>query len=85
MRRGIKRIVLYTFFLVCSALELDAQTIYFKEGFELGKKPDNWTEEAVEGNVPWRYRNGGYNPADPNLTTPPATYLIVTGKQRIGC
>jgi hypothetical protein len=82
MRRGIGRIVLYTFLLVCSILESKAQTTYFSEGFELGKKPDNWTEEAVEGNVPWRYRNGGYNPADPNLLIPPATYDIFRNPDR---
>lgn len=76
MIRGIRRIVLCTVLLMSAAFDLRAQTVYFSEGFELGKKPDNWTEEAVEGAVPWRYRNGGYNPADPNLLIPPATYDI---------
>ncbi len=74
MGKGIRRIVLYTFLLISSVVELKAQTIYLHEGFELGRKPDNWTEEAVVGSVPWRYRNGGYNPSDPNLLTDPAAY-----------
>nr|WP_321427018.1 T9SS type A sorting domain-containing protein [uncultured Acetobacteroides sp.] len=70
----MRRMMLYIILLVCSTIELKAQTVYLKEGFELGRKPDGWTEEAVVGSVPWRYRNGGYNPADPNLLKPAATY-----------
>lgn len=74
MKKGIERFVLCTFLLLSAAFESNAQKIYFKEGFELGARPAEWTEEAVVGNVPWRYRNGGYNPADPNLLTDPAKY-----------
>lgn len=76
----MKRIARWTVLCVCVLWGLVndcvAQTVYLKEGFELGRYPNGWTEEAVVGTVPWRFRNGGYNPADPNLTSPPATYDI---------
>jgi hypothetical protein len=74
--------MLYIILLVSSTIELKAQSMYLHEGFELGRKPDNWTEEAVNGGVPWRYRNGGYNPADPNLLTPPAKYDLFRNPDR---
>ncbi|MGW8313990.1 MAG: hypothetical protein ACWGNV_00205, partial [Bacteroidales bacterium] len=40
------------------------------EDFEGGNKPEGWTEDYVTGQVDWRYRNGGYNPSDPNLDYP---------------
>ncbi|MDT8431695.1 MAG: T9SS type A sorting domain-containing protein [Bacteroidales bacterium] len=40
------------------------------EGFEQGAKPEGWTQEYSVGKVDWRYRNGGYNPSDPNLDNP---------------
>lgn len=74
MRKGIRAFILSLVVSMCLANIAEAQTIYLKESFELGRKPDGWTEENVKDNVPWRYRNGGYNPSDPNLLTPPATY-----------
>lgn len=44
--------------------------VFLDEGFEDGYKPDGWTQEYVNGAVEWRYRNGGYNPSDPNLDNP---------------
>ena len=44
--------------------------VFLYEGFENGHRPDGWTEEYVVGEVNWRYRNGGYNPSDPNLDNP---------------
>jgi hypothetical protein len=44
--------------------------VFLDEGFEGGSRPDGWTEEYVFGEVNWRYRNGGYNPSDPNLDNP---------------
>lgn len=82
MRIGMRRMMLYIILLVCSTIELKAQTVYLKEGFELGRKPDGWTEEAVVGGVPWRYRNGGYNPDDPNLLKPAATYDLFRNPDR---
>lgn len=82
MKRGMRRMMLYIILLVCSTIELKAQKIYLQEGFELGRKPDGWTEEAVVGSVPWRYRNGGYNPADPNLLKPAATYDMFRNPDR---
>lgn len=78
----MRRMMLYIILLVCSTIELKAQTVYLKEGFELGRKPDGWTEEAVVGGVPWRYRNGGYNPDDPNLLKPAATYDMFRNPDR---
>jgi len=74
MTRGIRRIVLYSILLMCTTFELKAQPSYLSESFKLGVRPASWTEETVEGSVPWRYRNGGYNPADPNLLAPSADY-----------
>jgi hypothetical protein len=44
--------------------------VFLDEGFEGGIRPEGWTEEYVFGAVDWRYRNGGYNPSDPNLDNP---------------
>ena len=44
--------------------------VFLDEGFEGGTRPDGWTEEYVFGEINWRYRNGGYNPNDPNLDNP---------------
>lgn len=44
--------------------------VFLDEGFEGGSRPAGWTEEYVVGAVDWRYRNGGYNPSDPNLDNP---------------
>lgn len=46
--------------------------IYLTEGFEIGAKPDSWTEEFVSGTEPWRYRNGGHSPNDNNWSVPAA-------------
>ena len=62
-------ILLIGFLLGFSQLGLFSQVILY-EGFEDGHKPDGWTEEYVVGAVDWRYRNGGYNPSDPNLDYP---------------
>ncbi|HDS06703.1 MAG TPA: hypothetical protein ENO05_03670, partial [Bacteroides sp.] len=45
--------------------------VYLSEGFEAGILPGGWTEEAVSGNEPWRYRNGGHSPNDNNWLIPP--------------
>ena len=45
--------------------------IYLTEGFEAGARPDEWTEETVVGNEPWRFRNGGHSPNDNNWLVPP--------------
>lgn len=45
--------------------------VYLSEGFELGAKPDGWTEEYASGTEPWRYRNGGHSPNDNNWSVPP--------------
>ena len=74
MRKGIRRLALSLFFIMALGLSLEAQTIYLQEGFEAGRKPDGWTENMVTGEIPWRYRNGGYNPSDPNLLKPAAEY-----------
>lgn len=44
--------------------------VFLDEDFEDGSRPGGWTEEYVVGAVDWRYRNGGYNPSDPNLDNP---------------
>jgi hypothetical protein len=44
--------------------------VYLSEGFELGAKPEGWTEEYVTGTEPWRYRNGGHSPNDNNWLIP---------------
>jgi hypothetical protein len=48
---------------------LSAQ-VHLSEGFESGSRPVGWTEEAVTGNEPWRYRNGGHSPNDNNWQVP---------------
>lgn len=45
--------------------------VYLTEGFELGAKPDGWSQEYVSGTEPWRYRNGGHSPNDNNWAVPP--------------
>ena len=45
--------------------------VYLSEGFEVGAKPDGWTEEFASGTEPWRYRNGGHSPNDNNWLIPP--------------
>lgn len=55
--------------LIFSQIDLFSQ-VFLDEGFEDGSRPSEWTEEYVVGAVDWRYRNGGYNPSDPNLDNP---------------
>lgn len=75
MKERLLRIfVCISIFIISDLTAVKAQTIYFSEGFELGKKPNNWSEETIEGSIPWRFRNGGYNPADPNLISPPEKF-----------
>ena len=62
-------IILIGFLISFSQVDLFSQVILY-EGFEDGYKPEGWTEEYVVGAVEWRYRNGGYNPSDPNLDYP---------------
>lgn len=57
------------FILSFPHLNLFSQEILY-EDFETGTKPDGWTQEYEVGAVDWRYRNGGYNPSDPNLDNP---------------
>jgi hypothetical protein len=62
-------IILIGFLMGFSQADLFSQ-VFLYEGFEDGNKPEGWTEEYVVGEVNWRYRNGGYNPSDPNLDNP---------------
>jgi len=50
--------------------------VFLNEGFENGTKPAGWTEEYVSGTEPWRYRNGGHSPDDPNWKLPADTLDI---------
>jgi hypothetical protein len=61
--------LLVTFILLPQAFLLHSQ-VYLSEGFELGAKPDGWTEESVTGTEPWRFRNGGHSPNDNNWHVP---------------
>lgn len=63
-----KTILFITFCLSTSA---GLTQVHLSEGFESGSKPDGWTEEADNGNEPWRYRNGGHSPNDNNWQEPP--------------
>ena len=56
--------------LISPALPVEAQ-VYLSEGFELGARPEGWTEEYTYGKEPWRYRNGGHSPNDNNWLVPP--------------
>ncbi len=48
------------------------QTVYLSETFEGGSPSPGWTQAFAIGSQVWRYRNGGYNPNDPNgLLFPP--------------
>ncbi|MCK4990106.1 MAG: hypothetical protein KAS29_06455, partial [Bacteroidales bacterium] len=49
---------------------LSSAQVQLAEGFESGSRPVGWTEEAVSGNEPWRYRNGGHSPNDNNWQVP---------------
>ncbi|MBE9518977.1 MAG: hypothetical protein IMY68_10425, partial [Bacteroidetes bacterium] len=62
-------IIIIGFLLSFPQLDLFSQ-VFLDEGFEDGSRPEGWTEEYVFGEVDWRYRNGGYNPSDPNLDNP---------------
>ena len=45
---------------------------FLTEDFESGIfPPTGWSEETVFGNEPWRFRNGGHSPNDPNWELPP--------------
>ena len=57
------------FSIIFQAFLASAQ-VHLTEGFESGSRPDGWTEEAVSGNEPWRYRNGGHSPNDNNWQVP---------------
>jgi hypothetical protein len=61
--------LLFVCLLLLPAYKLHSQ-IYLSEGFELGARPDGWTEEYVTGTEPWRYRNGGHSPNDNNWLVP---------------
>ncbi|MBN2698731.1 MAG: hypothetical protein JXR52_07890 [Bacteroidales bacterium] len=62
-------IILIGFLISFPQPGLFSQVILY-EDFEDGIKPEGWTQEYVVGAVDWRYRNGGYNPSDPNLDNP---------------
>ncbi|MEA3462766.1 MAG: hypothetical protein U9R49_12845, partial [Bacteroidota bacterium] len=65
------KVVIIVFGLLVSFFQVELfSQVFLEEGFEDGYKPDGWTEEYVTGAVDWRYRNGGYNPSDPNLDNP---------------
>jgi len=55
---------------ILSVLSLKSQ-VFLTEGFELGARPDGWTEQYASGTEPWRYRNGGHSPDDNNWQVPP--------------
>lgn len=64
----------FKFILLCAAFSpvITAESqVFLSEGFELGAKPEGWTEEFVSGTEPWRYRNGGHSPNDNNWSVPP--------------
>lgn len=61
--------ILVIFILLFHVFRLQSQ-VYLSEGFELGAKPEGWTEEYVTGTEPWRYRNGGHSPNDNNWLIP---------------
>ncbi|MEN8156785.1 MAG: T9SS type A sorting domain-containing protein [Bacteroidota bacterium] len=44
--------------------------VFLSEGFESGLKPEDWNNEFVTGDEPWRYRNGGHSPDDANWQVP---------------
>ena len=44
--------------------------VFLSEGFESGLKPEDWNNEFVVGDEPWRYRNGGHSPDDANWQVP---------------
>ena len=56
--------------IISPAFPAKSQT-YLTEGFELGAKPEGWTEEYTYGTEPWRFRNGGHSPNDNNWQVPP--------------
>ena len=67
----LMKIYLLVLGLLISFPQLDLfSQVFLDEGFEGGSRPEGWTEEYVFGEVNWRYRNGGYNPSDPNLDNP---------------
>ena len=57
--------------IVLSPVHPGRAQIYLTEGFEIGAKPEDWTEEYASGSEPWRYRNGGHSPNDNNWQVPP--------------
>ena len=57
--------ILFLFILFSTVLPAKGQ-IYLTEGFELGARPEGWTEEYTYGMEPWRYRNGVHRPNDNN-------------------
>src|SRR4030042_5209901 len=57
--------------IVLSPVHPGRAQIYLTEGFEIGAKPEGWTEEYASGSEPWRYRNGGHSPNDNNWQVPP--------------
>ena len=67
--RPVSVVLLVAFFIMLPAFQLHAQ-VYLNEGFELGARPEGWTEEYVTGAEPWRYRNGGHSPNDNNWLIP---------------
>ena len=65
------KVLIISFALLVSFIHVELfSQVFLEEGFEDGYKPDGWTEEYVTGEIDWRYRNGGYNPSDPNLDNP---------------
>ncbi len=69
----MKAIILRTAILtvtVIAVYSVSNAQIFLQEGFESGARPTGWTNEYVSGTELWRYRNGGFNPNDPNNTVP---------------
>ena len=69
MKANILRTAILSLTIIAVHSATNAQ-IFLQEGFESGARPTGWTNEYVSGTELWRYRNGGFNPNDPNNTVP---------------
>ncbi|MDX9848572.1 MAG: T9SS type A sorting domain-containing protein [Tenuifilaceae bacterium] len=69
MKANILRTAILSLTIIAVHSTTNAQ-IFLQEGFESGARPTGWTNEYVSGSEVWRYRNGGFNPNDPNNTIP---------------
>jgi hypothetical protein len=62
----MKRLLLFATLALLYTTTLLGQTVFLTETFEGGSPAAGWSEAYVTGTQNWRYRNGGYNPNDPN-------------------